>query len=159
GDTVRGAWANTLAALSRLGAAAVTPMLGFFKSALDAIMPLIDAVTARLQPVVEQVADRLAPAFERFFASLQGGIDLSQFEPVAGAFSSTPGALAPLITMLAGGGLSALSGLLGPFASMLPTITPLLSGVVGLLVAMFQHSEALRGVVGSVFSALGDVVM
>lgn len=54
GDTVRGAWANTMAALSRLGAAGVGASLPYLKDSLNLIMPAIDSLTEKLKPLAEQ---------------------------------------------------------------------------------------------------------
>ena len=60
-DTTRGAWANTLAALGRLGAVAVGPIFPHFKTVLQQATIGIDAVTSALAPAADAAAEFLGP--------------------------------------------------------------------------------------------------
>lgn len=100
GETFQGAWANVQAALSRGGAALLTPILEGLRVIFVALAPVIDQATAALQPfatwlgekvgaVAQQVATWLAGVdFSSFGAGLQG-LNLGAVASAFGTFGET----------------------------------------------------------------------
>lgn len=173
GDTVRGAFANMGAALSRIGASAITPFVGLVQESLKSLIPLADSVAAAVGPAAAELAEKIAPYVREFLAMLSGE-DVSS-GPLAGlvALLNPLGALIKEILpgfMTLGGQVQALVSSLGAaLAPLLPVIADALLAVVSaaadlapilgdaLVSAVAALAPALPVIVG-VLAALLDAV-
>lgn len=109
-DTSTGAMKNFGAALGRLGASAIAPMLPGLKELLKHLIDVADAVTAKLQPVFESIGKK----FEAFGKGGLSGVTstLGKFAPIIGAAA---GAFGPILTKLPliGGAFKGITGPIG----------------------------------------------
>src|SRR5690606_14575046 len=160
GSTFSGALANVRAALGRLGAQAVTPLLGAFTGVFQNAIPAIDNLTAGLEPLIASAAERLVPAIERVstaFFDFLAGID---FSGVSSGLSSISGLLLPLAPMF--------GALLAPILQLIPGLSGVAGGlkllmgpiglVIGLITTMIAKSPALREALGGAFAAIGTAL-
>lgn len=92
GETARGAFANVMAALGRLGAAFVTPAVAGAPGVFTAISGAIDGVAAALKPVSDAFSAWLTPALENVATSISS-IDWQKLVEGVKTFS-------PLLTAL-----------------------------------------------------------
>lgn len=186
GGTTTSAIKNFGAALSKLGAdmlqglyPVIGPLFGAMKSGVQMIQklgaPAFEAMGEAMAPLAERltkftelwdgakksIEDGVEPltAIRGVFAEIGLSIDgpLAAFRGIKDAFDSLGAAMGPII-----GGLL---GALGPLLARLPMIGGAFTGLtgpvgifIGLLVAVWQQSEAFRDAVGAVFEGLLDAL-
>lgn len=186
GGTTSSAIKNFGAALSKLGAdmlqglyPVIGPLFNALKSGVQMIQqlgaPAFEAMGVALAPLAEKLTtfttnwdaakERIAAGakpleeimqlFERMGMSLDGPV--SAIGKIKQAFEDLGSGVAPII-----GGLL---GALGPLLARLPLIGGAFTGLtgpvgifIGLLVAVWQESEAFRDAVGAVFQELFDAL-
>lgn len=92
GETARGAFANVMAALGRMGAAFATPVVEGIPGVFSAISGAIDGVSAALKPVSDAFGAWLTPNLEAFSGWLDG-VDfeklikgIGELSPIANVF-------------------------------------------------------------------------
>lgn len=148
--TFSGGWRNTLAAMSRLGEAALRP---FFNATRDKVFPTLiatfDALTAKVTPLMDAFAN--SQGFQSVLAAL--GTLPGKVGPLVDDLSNIGDALGPLIGVFGAAGLGQISKFLGPFGAFIPKIGLLTGAFLGLVVV----SPELRSALGEVFKALGEV--
>jgi tape measure domain-containing protein len=156
GNTTRGAFANMLASLSRVGANLLSGVFPLFREAFVGITDLLGPVEDRAKAVGAAFADKVFPIAEKIRTG---------FEGAGAAVSGVVGTIGPLLAPLAALG----AGALLPLLSALPLIgkyLPVISGPIGLIVggiaALIAISPELRSALGGAFegivSAVGGVL-
>lgn len=163
GSSFKGMAANTMAALSRLGAMFMGPLLEAAKPWLGWLTENIDTVAGKLEPFAAKFEaflsklspDKVIPLIKKFTEFGDGLTNLSgpfstvmglaqQFSPLLGALA---GALAPLMKHLP---------IVGKF---LPTIGGPLGIIIGLIAGMAAGSSELQAVLGQFVQALAPVLL
>lgn len=180
-DSYKSSWENIKAALSRGGAVVATPVLDQLKAIYDVAIPVVDKITESIKPLVDVVVARLTPAFDTFLNALSGtssfgavdgllgllndlGVLISGLitgdglAGIEGLLSGIGAVLGPIVGMIASVGGSSIAAMLGPLGVLIPQVTPLVGGLLGLLVSLLTQSEALRGAFGQVFDTLGRAI-
>lgn len=174
GETFRGAWKNTKAALARIGETVVTPFLGMINAGFNALMPVFDALNTALKPVMAAFAESFGPKVQGWMSALSGaGAALPGFfDRIGQAIGSIREFIAPVsegfntLAITAGGFLA---GSLGPLLTKLPLVGGLFTGitgpiglVIGAIVGLITQSAPLREALGSglqtIFQVLGDTM-
>lgn len=140
GNTTRGAFANMMAALSRLGLAFIGDGLSGAKTFFNEVTVILDGLTERLGPWVEGIQEKLGGAFkmdgfgERF---------LDGFDRMVDAISSGP--------------LPALFDALKPVLPALMEMAEIVGGALG--DAFMELGKALAPVLPMLSEALADAVV
>lgn len=174
GETFRGAWKNTKAALARIGETVVTPFLGMINAGFNALIPVFDSINNALKPVIAAFAESFGPKVQGWMSALSGaGAALPGFfDRIGQAVGSIREFIAPVsegfntLAITAGGFLA---GSLGPLLTKLPLVGGLFTGitgpiglVVGAIVGLITQSAPLREALGSglqtIFQVLGDTM-
>ncbi len=151
GDTTRGALANTMASLSRLGEVFAGPALGAAKLFFNEVTVIFDGLAERAKPLVAELNETFGSAFE--FEGL-GERVLGKFDEMTAAISSGPlpallTALEPLIPALAEFGR-----LVGPeLVDAITTIGEALAPVIP------QLGEDLTNALIELLPALADLIV
>jgi tape measure domain-containing protein len=83
GNTTRGAFANMLAALSRVGVALLDDVFPYFKDTFNGITGLLDDLTDRIGPFRESMQDMFGPLADGALTAVVGA-----FETLVGAFQA-----------------------------------------------------------------------
>jgi len=73
GDTFRGAWANTRAAMSRIGATIMTPLLDSMQQGMAWLTPLLDKMNTALGPVMTSFGEWLSEVSPAVLGEITGG--------------------------------------------------------------------------------------
>lgn len=175
GETFRGAWKNTKAALSRIGETVVTPFLGMINAGFNALIPVFDSINNALKPVMTAFAESFGPKAQGWMSALATGAAAtlpSFFERIGQAVGKVREFIAPVqegfnTLAIAAGGLVA--GSLGPLLARLPMVGGLFTGltgpiglVAGAIIGLVTQSAPLREALGSglqtIFQALTDTM-
>lgn len=142
GETTRGAWANMLAALSRVGVALLEDVFPYFKDTFNGITGLLDGLTDRIGPFADAVSAKIAPIADA----------------IGGFFSGFGEIVGPLMEQLAP--LGELAGYFTPLGAVFKLLGPLLPQ---LLTPLAQIGEILVGfavdylpIVAGLFATLGE---
>lgn len=148
GDTTRGAFANMMAALSRVGVALIEVIFPYFKTTFQGITGLLDDLTTKLGPIGDIAAEKIKPVADAIG---------SAFNSMGSVVSGVMSTLGPLIAPL---GLLA-AGALAPFIAGLPILKhflPAISGPIGLIAgaiaALIAVSPELRASLGGAFEGI-----
>lgn len=166
GSTVRGGWANMLAAFSRGGEAFVGGSLPIVGSAFAAITVAVDSVTSKIAPHMEAfwaraaevalpVLETIGPAISGFvdrLSSMASGIDFGQLAELASIFSPLGlvlRAVQPLLPQIG----AAFSEIGSTLASQLAPMLPQVTGLVGELV------NALSGTLAEIIPVLVPMIV
>lgn len=135
GETTRGAWANMLAGLSRLGVTLTSAVMPHMKGLFGELTTIIDGLNDRIGPFAERFAewfnDKIGPAIEGM-----GGRFLDFIDGLSSG----------------GSGLGGLFTLLNPIGALLKAMTPLW-GPLG--DAVMQVGEALGSALVPIVEVLG----
>lgn len=149
GETFQGAWANIKAALGRIGADALTPVMNALRDSFNALIPVVDSVGEKLGPVFETVGEKIgiaAAAAVDFITSIvdgSSGIDLSWIVTFAsGVWDLVQGGLAVLVPML-----KAVWDAFSFIAPIVATVVGTFAGLVGQLLQINGVGEVLAGVI------------
>lgn len=161
GDTTRGAFANMMAAFSRLGAMFAGPGLGAAKAFFGEVTELVDGVAERIRPLADGFADMLS------------GIDLSGMaESILGFFDGLNiGALISGAIQSRGNFIevgfriiqSLLEGLIGATPMIIQGASDLLTRILNLIVdyapSLLESAVTLfSGLVGALISVLPELL-
>lgn len=146
GNTTRGAFANMMAALSRLGLVFVEDALGGAKTFFNEVTIILDGLADRFRPWVQRVKESLSEAFtldgmgERFLAGFDGALEAVRNGPIPKLLA----AVAPIVPALSdmaaqiGGALgSAFSDLGAALAPVLPLLAETLTDAIVQLAPSF----------------------
>ena len=139
GNTTRGAFANMMAALSRLGLAFIGDGLAGAKTFFNEVTVILDGLTERIGPWVEGIQDKLGGAFnmdgfgERFLAGFDRMVDAINSGPLPALFDALKPVLPALMEMagIVGGALGDAFMELGEaLAPVLPLLSEALADAV-----------------------------
>lgn len=156
GQSGRAMVSNLVAALSRLGADALAPLLAGFKMIAPPLIAAVSNIQKQLQPVFESWGDAMEPLFERI-ADWFTRISEMDFSGLSSAFSGLSALLVPLAGLLV--------GMFGPLMARLPIVGALFASltgpvgaIIGLFVLMWQSSEVLRNAVTTAFEEISTAL-
>lgn len=128
GETFQGAWSNIKAALGRIGAEAMTPVLNALRDSFNQLIPVVDSLGGLLGPVFETVGEKIgvaAAAAVDFITGLvdgSSGVDLSWVQTLGAG-----------VVALAKGGFVFLTEAVKIAWSVLQTLVPVVGQVVGVM--------------------------
>lgn len=152
GNTTRGAFANMLASLSRVGANLVGGVFPLFREAFAGITEAMGPLEDRARSAGEAITLYLEPVARRMIDGFS-----SVGPAISGVVDSLGPALAPLAALAAGA--------LAPLMSSLPVIgrfLPVITGPIGLLAgaigALLAISPELRSALGGSFEMVAGAV-
>jgi tape measure domain-containing protein len=144
GETTRGAFANMLAALSRVGVALIEDVFPHFKTVFNDITGLLDGLVDKIGPLRDAVAEKLGPIAET----------------IGGAFAGMGEAVTPFLEKLAP--LAELAGYFTPLGAVFQLLVPLLPQ---LMEPLGQIAEILADtlvaalpIVAELFASIGEVL-
>lgn len=192
GDTTRGAFANMMAALSRLGLAFVGDGLDGAKTFFSEITVILDGLETRIGPWVEGIQDKLGglvnlegfggkfleglDSFISNFDSSPLGLLLTALKPLIPVFeeigervgpvlvetlTGIGDAIAPMIPLLTGALVDAVTQLAPPFTdllvALLPILPPLVELVVGILPLLVDLLELLIPPIADFVSGMAEL--
>lgn len=157
GETFQGAWSNIKAALGRIGAEAMTPVLNALRDSFNDLIPVVDSLGEALGPVFETVGEKIgtaAAAAVDFITSLidgSSGIDLSWVSTLASGIGElVKGGLAVLLPML-----EAVWNAITFFAPIVGSIVGTIAGAVGQILQLNGVGEALSGIILALVAGFG----
>ena len=144
GETTRGAFANMLAALSRVGVALLENVFPHFKTVFNDITGLLDGLVDDIGPLRDAVAEKLGPIAD----------------VIGGAFSNMGETVAPFLDKLAP--LAELAGYFTPLGAILQLIVPLLPQLMDPLRQIANIIAdtlvAVLPIVAVLFGSIGEVL-
>lgn len=155
GDTTRGAFANMLTSISRIGAQLLSGVFPVFKEVFQGITALLGPIEDKAGAIGQVIGERLTPFIDGLMSAVSGGLpDLSGLlgilGPLAGAFALLgAGGLGGLIAQI-----PLIGGLAGPLAALGGPIGVVAGAIAGLVAV----SPALQNALGGAFSTLGSVL-
>ena len=153
GDTTRGAYANMLASLSRIGANLLSGVFPLFKETFQGI-------TSAMAPV-ETAAKNVGTAFGEFIIPIAEKVSTAFKSIDLSAIRDGLSGLAPIIGPLVGGLIALSSSFLGTLpviGKLIPVISGPLGIVLGLVAALIATSPELRAVLGDAFSQIAAAI-
>ena len=174
GETFTGAMANARAALSRLGAAIVTPALDGLRQIFNALIPAIDGFTTFVSPLIDLMGSAMSGAAGVAAAALTKiGDGLNAAGRMSTAMTAvvvTVGSAATAMAVYAvatsaatsaTGALSVakttLNRAMKPFANPYAIIFVALAALVGLFMTLYKQNEQFRNSIQSVADSLQPI--
>ncbi len=154
GTTLTGTIANFGAALGRLGANIIEPLAPIVKTGLSAAIELFDALGEHVAGFGDSLEGRF-PIFDRFFQFLSDSAD--DIGPIVDKLKELAPALAPLIGIAGGLGLSSIGSALGPLGFLIPSIGPLGGLLAGLVAVSPELRDAFKDIAAAAMPLVEDV--
>ncbi len=155
GSTLSGTIGNFGAALGRFGEKIISPIAPLLKTGLGAGIEFLDALGEKIAAFGDTLEGRF-PAFDRFFQFLADSGD--NIGPLVSKLADLAPALAPILGIAGGLGLSSIGSALGPLGFLIPAIGPLGGLIAGLVASSPELRDALQGVAEAALPLVGEIL-